>query len=186
MLFINIAYASETAEQAAEAASDGVLASLGINGALFIFQLINFAIVAVILWFLILKPLTSKMAQRQKMMDESIENAKKIETNLMMSEKKYQEKVDEAKVEANKIVSKAREDAVKTGDEMKNKARKEMETLVEEAKRNIKREKEESIGEVKREAADLIVAAAEKLLSAKLDARKDAKLIEEAMENMRT
>ncbi|MEK9158891.1 MAG: ATP synthase F0 subunit B, partial [Patescibacteria group bacterium] len=76
-MFIETVYASEEAAEAAGQVSEGLLASLGINLPLFIFQLINFAIVAVILWFLILKPLTKKLAERQKMIDDSISNAER-------------------------------------------------------------------------------------------------------------
>src|SRR3989339_519706 len=110
--FIDTALASETAEQEATqtteegGTSGGVLADLGINGTLFVAQLINFALVAMILWFLILKPLTKKMSERQKMIDESIDNAKKIQENLNKSEKEYQTRIDQSKVDANKIMEK--------------------------------------------------------------------------------
>ena len=105
MFFIDIVHASsEAASAAAEGAQEGLLASLGINVTLFLFQLANFIVVALILWFLILKPLTKKMAERQAIIDQSLENAKKVEENLHKSERKYQERVDLSKVEANKIL----------------------------------------------------------------------------------
>ena len=185
-MLIDIAYASETAVKVGEAAAEGgVLASLGINGTLFVFQLINFAVVAVVLWYLILKPLTKKMSERQKMIDDSIDNAKKIETNLGMSERKYQEKIDQAKVDANKFIAKAREEALAAAEITKEKTKKEIEQLVDSARKNIKAEREESINELKQQAADLIVSAAEKILSAKIDADKDNKIIEEAVKSMK-
>ena len=184
-MLIDIAYASETVEKTAEAvANEGVLASLGINGTLFIFQLINFAIVAVILWFLILKPLIKKMSERQKLIDDSIDNAKKIETNLGMSERKYQEKIDQAKVDANKFIGKAQQEAAQAGEAAKAKAKQEIEQLVEQARKNIKIERDQSVAEIKEQAADLIVSAAEKILSAKLDKAKDEKIITEAVKSL--
>jgi len=186
MIFTNIAYASEVAKETTEAAAEsGVLASLGINGTLFIFQLVNFALVALILWFLILKPLTKKMAERAKMIDDSIDNAKKIETNLGMSEKKYQEKIDQAKVDANKIIEKASVEAVAVAEAAKEKSKKEIEQLVETARKNIKTERDESINEIKAQTASLIVAAAEKILGAKVDVSKDEKIIDEAVKSMK-
>lgn len=186
MLFTNIAYASETAKKTTEAAAEsGVLASLGINSTLFIFQLVNFTLVALILWFLILKPLTKKMAERQKMIDDSIDNAKKIESNLGMSEKKYQEKIDQAKVEANKIIEKASLEALAVAESAKEKTRQEIEQLVETARKNIKTERDESINEIKEQTASLVVAAAEKILGAKVDASKDEKIIEEAIKSLK-
>ncbi len=186
MIFTNIAYASEIAKETTEvAAESGVLASLGINGTLFIFQLINFALVSLILWFLILKPLTKKMSERQKMIDDSIENAKKIETNLGMSERKYQEKIDLAKVDANKLIEKAQEESLQAAEAMKEKSRKEIEQLVDQARKNIKTERDESINELREQAGELIVAAAEKILSAKIDITKDTKVIDEAVKNLK-
>jgi len=186
MIFINTALAAG-AEAAAEAtsSSEGVLASLGINGTLFIFQLINFAVVAIILWFLILKPLTKKMAERQKMIDQSIDNAKKIEANLIMSDKKYQERIDQAKVEANKVIDKTQAEASKLGEELKAKSKKEIEGLIDQAKKNIKVEREEMLGEVKKEAVNLVIEAIAKILPEKMDGTKDHKLIEETIKSLK-
>src|SRR4051812_216888 len=106
-MFISPVYAQEETTATTEATEGGSpLSALGINSTLFVFQLINFAIVAVIIWFLILKPLTKKMSERQKMIDDSIENSRKVQENLQKSEQKYQERIDSAKVDANKIVEK--------------------------------------------------------------------------------
>lgn len=185
-MFTEIAYASKTAVRATEtaAADETVLSSLGINSTLFIFQLINFALVASIVWFLILKPLTKKMAERQKMIDDSIDNAKKIETNLGMSERKYQEKIDQAKVDANKIIEKAQQESVLVAEAAKEKTRKEIEALVETARKNIKSERDESIREIKEQAATVIIAATEKIIGSSLNVEKDNKIIEEAIKKM--
>lgn len=183
MFLTNIAYAAE--ETVPSTQEEGVLGSLGINGTLFVFQLINFAIVVAVLWFMILKPLTKKMSERQKMIDDSIDNAKKIETNLGMSERKYQEKIDQAKVDANKFIAKSQEESALAAEAMKEKTRKEIEILVEQARKNIKTERDESINELKLQAAELIVSAAEKILSSKIDVEKDNKIIEEAVKGMK-
>lgn len=182
MFLTDIAYASE--EAAGSAAETGVLADLGINGTLFVFQLINFAIVVVVLWYLILKPLTKKMSERQQMIDNSIDNAKKIESNLGMSERKYQEKIDQAKVDANKFIAKSQDESLLAAEAMKEKTKKEIELLVEQARKNIKTERDESVNELKQQAAELIIAAAEKILSAKIDVSKDDKIIEEAVKSI--
>ena len=164
---------------------EGLLASLGLNGQLFAFQLLNFAIVALILWFLILKPLTKTLSERQKRIEESLDNAEKVEKNLKESEKKYQEKVDEAKVEANRIVEKASLAAEKTGVTLKEKAKQEIEQLVKQAKKNIEIEKQEMIEGLKKETVDLVVLALEKVLSEKIDEKGDKKLVEEALKKIK-
>ncbi|HLC69967.1 MAG TPA: F0F1 ATP synthase subunit B [Patescibacteria group bacterium] len=185
MQLIEIANASPAPEVAGEntevVADTGIFGSLGINGTLFTFQLINFAVVAVILWYLILKPITKKMGERAKLIDDSIENAKKIESNLAHSEQKYQEKIDMAKVEANRILEKANAETEIVTAEMKEKAKKEINLLVEQAKKNIKLDKDEMVLEVKKEMATLVAEALERVLGDKIDDKKDVKLIEESL-----
>ena len=191
MNFIDIAHAETTEGEIQTTASHegtstdaGVLASLGINGQLFGFQLLNFAIVAGILWFLILKPLTQKMAERAELIDASIANAKKMEEKLAHAERAYQERVDDAKAEAGRIVEKAAVDSKVLADSMKADAKTEIEGLVDQAKKNIRSEKAEAIENIKAEAAEMIGAALEKILGDKMDATKDKKLIEDAVKKM--
>ena len=186
-MLIDIAYASETVAQTTEqgAQDSGVLASLGINGTMFVFQLINFAIVALILWFLVLKPLTKKMSERQSLIDEGLKNAEEVKKNLHKSEQKYQERVDEAKSEAGKIIAKTQVDAAGVASNMKEKAKQEIELLVDQAKRNIKIEKQEMMSEVKKEAANLVAMALEKILSEKIDGKKDKGLIDESLKKIK-
>jgi len=190
MNFINIVHASNeeasaTAEHTTEATADaGVFASLGINGQMLTFQFINFALVGVIVWFLILKPITKKMAERQKMIDDSIENSKKVEETLRRGERDYQTRIDTAKVEANKILEKTNVEAGKLSEELKVKAKQEIEGLVVTAKRNIQTEKDNMVKGLKDETANLIVSALEKILSEKIDEKKDKKIIEEMLEKV--
>ena len=60
------------------------------------------------------------------MIDDSIANAKKIEDTLARGEQKYQERIDQAKVEANKILEKASAETGKLTEEMKVKAKKKL------------------------------------------------------------
>ena len=157
---------------------ESVAASLGLNTQLFVFQLINFVIVGIIVWFMILKPLVARMEERKKLVDESIDKAKEIETNLTMSEQKYQEKLDEAKAEANTVIEKAHTDATDLATQLKEKAQKDIESLVSQAKKNIATEKKEAIDESKKEIGTLVVAAVEKIIADKLDKKSDAVLVE--------
>ncbi|HSR88984.1 MAG TPA: F0F1 ATP synthase subunit B [Candidatus Udaeobacter sp.] len=178
----NIPYTIE--ETVPTTSQEGLLSSLGINGTLFTFQIINFVVVMLVLWYLILKPLTKKMAERQKMIGDSVDNVKKIEANLGMSERKYQEKIDQAKVDANKILEKASLESLQMAEAMREKAKKDIEQLVDQARKNIKTERDESITELKAQAADLIISAAEKILASKIDIEKDNKIITEAVKSL--
>lgn len=186
MNFIDIVYASETTAEAAETAGEtGLMASLGLDGRLFAFQLINFAIVAAILWFLVLKPLVKKMAERQKLIDDGLNNAKKAQEQMERSEVDYRAKISQAKKEAQTILEKTEKDAKTLSENLKNKAKQEIENLAEQAKKNILKEKDEMMTGLKKETANLIVAALEKILGEKMTGDKDKKMIEEAIKNIR-
>lgn len=163
---------------------EGVLGSLGLNGQLFAFQLINFAIVAAIVWFLILKPLTKKMEERRVMINESLDKAKEVETALAMSEIKFQERIDEAKAEANKVVERAHADAVAVADSMKVKAKREIQLLIDQAKRNIQIERDDAMQKVREEAGTLILASIRKILGETFDEKKDKKMIDEFLKKL--
>lgn len=167
-----------------EVKNESVLASLGINGQLFAFQLLNFAIVAGIVWFLILKPLVKKMEERKKQVDESIDNVKAIETSLQMSQKKYQEKIDEAKVAANKIIEKAYNESEVIAKQLKEKAHKEIEILVTQVKKNIEIDKQEMKDELRKETAEMVVMVVEKLLEKKFSGKEDEKFVLDILKSL--
>jgi F-type H+-transporting ATPase subunit b len=188
MNFVSIAHAQEEelkTETGTTEHEGGVAASLGLNAGIFVSQLINFALIAAIIWLLILKPLTKKMAERQKMIDQSLDNAKKIEENLRISDEKYKEKIAAAKVESNAIMAKATKAAEDAAGQLKEKAKQEIEGLIEQAKRNIKQEREEMVVSIKKETAELVVAVAQKILGEKIDPTKDAALISDAVKKLK-
>lgn len=163
----------------------GVLASLGINGKQIGIQFLNFVVVFVIVWFLILKPLTKKMEERRKLIDESLDRAKEIETNHKMSEVKFQEKLEEAKKEANAIIAGAQEEATRVQETMKQKTKDEVEALVLAAKKNIEIEKTEMQASLRKETVEIVVTAMEKVLGEKMDDKKDKKFVEDILKTIK-
>lgn len=163
---------------------ESVFASLGINGQLFVFQLLNFGLVLLILWFLILRPLVRKMEERRVLINESLDKAKEVETALAMSERRYQERIDEAKVEANAIIEAAHKESEHVADRLKTKARQDIQLLIDQAKRNIQIEQDTALEAVRNNAATMIIVAMEKILEEKITSEKDRKMIEETMKQL--
>lgn len=172
-----MAQLTETTHQGAEG-EESVAASLGLDPQLFVFQLLNFAVVIVIIWYLILRPLTKKLDERRTIIDESLDRAKEIETQYAMSEQKYKGRLDAAEREANGLIAKAQEEAEAVAVEMKEKTKREIQELATEAKQHIQKEREDALTAVRKEAATLIVAATEKLIGEKFDVKKDEQFIE--------
>jgi F-type H+-transporting ATPase subunit b len=169
---------------ASQRTEEGVAASLGLNAQLFVFQFVNFAIVGAVLWFLVLRPLVKKMEERRTLVNDSLDKAKEAETALAMSEVKFQERIDDAKMEANKLIERAQGDAEAIAADMKVKAKREIQLLVDQAKRNIQIERDEAMDAVRGESADLIAAAVKKILGENFDEKKDRKWMEDALKNI--
>lgn len=181
-LFV-VAYAEGTA--AAGAAPGGVLASLGLNLNLFIFQLINFGLVVLVIWFLILKPLTRKLAERQKLIEEGLENARQSETKIQSAETQKKEILNRAQAEAEIILKKTETVAEMLKNDLTKKAEVEAGAIIKEAKKQIQEEKNRLLQEIKEKTAELAVLAAEKILAEKITPSKDERLIQEELENLK-
>jgi F-type H+-transporting ATPase subunit b len=166
-------------------ADQGLMASLGLNVQQFGFQLFNFVLVLCIVWFMILKPLTKQLDARKKIIDESLDHAKEVESNLMMSQQKFNETIQEAKNESNAIIQKAHDEAEKLATDMKDKAKKELADLIEKAKKTVASEKEEMKAELHKETVELVILTAEKILGQKLDGKKDEEFIRDILKSVK-
>lgn len=176
---------NETTNGTLEKGSDeSVLASLGINGQLFAWQLFNFAFTAAIIWWLILKPLSKKLNERKIIIDESLDRAKEIETAYAKSKAEYDAALKQAKQEANGILSQAKQAADELSNTMKAKTKEDIDGLVKQAKVKINEERDAVMEGVKVEIAGLVASATEKILREKLDDKKDQKLISDTLTSL--
>ena len=154
---------------------DSVAATLGLNGQLFAIQLVNFAIVVAILWFLILKPLVRILEERKKIVDESIVNAKKVENEVQETNKRYQERMDEATVKANAIAAKSQSDAEIIAKEVKEEAKKEVDEVIAKSKQIIESDRKKMLEDVKKDVVDMVIASTEQVLKGAVDEKVDEK-----------
>jgi F-type H+-transporting ATPase subunit b len=161
----------------------GVLAGLGIDGSMFIFQLVNLTLVMLTVWFLILKPLTKKMEERRVLIDESLDQAKIIETNLATSKVRFEESIAEAQKKSNEIIAQAHHEARMLGEQMRGKTEEEVAELVAQAKKYIEKEKEEMQKKLRKETVEIVVDAMEKIFEEKMDDQKNKKFVEDILKN---
>jgi F-type H+-transporting ATPase subunit b len=122
--------------------------SLGLDWKLLLAQIVNFAILFVILKKVLYKPLIKAIDDRNKKINDALKNSQEIENKL----KKI------ADTEAN-LISKAKENAKKEKDELMAAASLEREKMIEDAKESAKREVEkglESLESAKKDAVNKI------------------------------
>jgi len=162
-----------------------ILGRIGFDWRMGAFNLLNFFIIMWILKRYAFGPVMKVINERQEKITQGVEQAQKAKTDLQMAERKAQELIDEAKAKANGIVEHAAVDAQKVAQGLQDKAKTEIEVLVSQAKKSIETDRLEMMDQVRRESGQLMVLALEKILSEKIDEKKDASLIEKMLKKVK-
>lgn len=163
----------------------GVFGSLGISGSQFVFQLINFAIVVCVVWFLILKPLTKVMTERQKKIDDSLNKAKEIEERMDSANREYAEKMKATAAESNALLAKVHSEAKAQEESLKKQAQAEIAALLAKAQKDILEQREGILNELKNETVKIVTGALEKVLSRRISQEIDKDFIREMLAEMK-
>jgi F-type H+-transporting ATPase subunit b len=158
----------------------------GLNLPLLITQLVTFVILLVLLRIVAYKPIMRMLDERSRKVKESIEQAEAVQTQSAQTEAELKKRLEEAGKESQERIARA----VKAGEEVKQRAqedaKKEAEALITRARTEIQRERDEAVQEVRREFADLTVLAAGKVIERSLDKEAHRELIEKVLEESST
>ncbi len=177
MDLIQIAYAAEeAAHQAVE--NKGFVEALGINWKIFIAQIINFAVVLLVLAKWVYKPLTSALNERSAKIEKSLADAKKIESDLKKLEETKAQEIARVKKEAQEIINEAHDKSEKNRQFLLQETTQKANTIIQEAKERLEDEKQKMRQEIKEEVTDLVVALTTKVLSKTVDEKIDKKIVE--------
>lgn len=170
------------AQQAAQSA--GVLGPLGIDAKLFAAQLVNFGIVAYVLWRWAYKPLLKVMDDRERKIAQGLKDADASAIARSAAEAEAADIITEARHKAKAIIDEAEAAAERERQRGMQRAKEEAEKVVAQARAQIASERAKLVAEVKAEAGTLVALAAERVLRSKLDGKKDADLIAAAIRDV--
>ena len=163
---------------------DSLISTFHLDATLLIAQIINFAIVFLILYFLVFRPLFTVMSDRSATIDKSLQEAKEIEARLEKTKTEQKEMIKEAKSEATAIL----EEANRQADERKNgllaKAKEEIGEVINREKAKMQADKAETLRSIRVEMAELISLGLEKVLQEKLDKGSDEKIISKVVKQL--
>lgn len=166
-------------ETTATSESQGFLGTLGINGGLFIAQLVNFAIVAFVLWRFVFRPLMKTMAQRAVMIKKGLDDAGAAATAHTAAEAEGKQIVAEARTKAATLMTEVEREAEAARQKTREKTKRDVEALILEGKVAIAAEREKMVKEARQELAGIVVAATEKILKKRIDPATDAEVLRE-------
>ena len=123
-------------------------------------------------------PAISKgLEARRERIEEEIASARRDREEARRLLDEHQRQLDEARLEAKAILQEGREAGERLREKILADARQEHEALLEKARKEMDREREELIAAVRRDAVDLSIAAAERLVSERLDDEANRKLV---------
>ncbi|MBU1036437.1 F0F1 ATP synthase subunit B [Patescibacteria group bacterium] len=162
---------------------DELIKTFHIDWRLLVAQLVNFGIVLFVLWKFAVKPLSRMMNNRTKEIEKSLEDAKKIEEDLVKSQKQREGKLTEARKEAQAIIQKAQTEGNKQGEEMVDRAKAEVTTIIAGAKEQIAQEKSKMMKEVKSEVVNLTMETTKKVLDKVVSKDIDEKFIKGSLKD---
>lgn len=159
---------------------------LGINLPVLITQVVTFIILLVILRLVAYKPLMRMLDERSKRVKDSMEQTETIKEQAAHAEEEAKKRIEAAAKEGQEVVARA----VRTGEEIRQKAQQEAkpeaEAIITKARVEIQRERDEAIADMRKELADLTILAAEKVIERELDKEAHRKLIDKVLDESKT
>lgn len=131
--------------------------TFGVNWPLFIAQLANFIIVAVLLYLFAYKRVVAMLEERRQRIAESLANADKIKAELAGTEAQRREVMAQADAQAAKLIEEARAAAARVQEQETQKAIAAAEQIIAKAREAAAADHARMLTELKREVGRLVV-----------------------------
>jgi len=178
-VFVEMAFAQEAAEGAAEAGLQATLGSVYPNPAAIWPTWLAFGILFFLLWKFAFPAIIGMLDKRSAAIKESLEKAEqtKVEAERLLDE--YKQQMAEARGDASKVIEQGRKVAETMKEEIVAKANEEAAAVVAKAREIMEAERKAAVAELQASVADISVAVAGKLIGEKLSAADHAKLIDQ-------
>ena len=163
------------------AASSSGLGALGVNFQSFVIQLLTFVIAYLVLRKWAFGPIVRALNERRETIEKGVKLGEDMQKEKAELEKQVEEKLHAARQEADQMVAAAQDTARETVREAEEKARQKAEAIVAEADDRIATDTTRARKALEKELAGLVAEATEAVIDEKVDAKKDAQLIERAL-----
>jgi len=158
------------------------LEALGINLGYLISQIVNFTLLALLLYFVAYKPVLRMLDERSARINQGIQDAEQASRRAAEMEQEFERQMAEARREGQEIVAQATQASERAGQEILERAREESRTQIERAREEIARERDLAMADLRRQVAELSLMISEKILGEALDEQSQHRLIAEFLE----
>jgi F-type H+-transporting ATPase subunit b len=199
MTFLSALLAADAAPAAAKAAAGAapvapatnpadtiiqLFGSFGVDGPHLLIQLINFSILAFILYRFAIKPALGQMEERNRLIEKGLADAQAATQRLAEAQKASDAKLNAASDEAAKMLAEARNAAKAAVEAAKAEATAAQTEVIAKAKAAIEADRVKMMNEVRGEVSRLVVETAAKVLEQNLDDATRGRLNEAAVKQL--
>jgi F-type H+-transporting ATPase subunit b len=162
---------AQTAEPASPAAAGGIskiTQDFGISWPFILAQILNFSIVAFILWRFAFKPVLATLDERQKKIASGLQYAEDMKAKLEAVQQDSIASAKKAQAEATRIIEEARKAAKEFLEKQTQETSAQAAEILAKAQQVIELEKKKMLAEARTEIARLVVATTQQVLSQQL------------------
>jgi len=180
---------------AAGAAADGaaleepgvvqeIAGKFGLKTSTLIAQMVNFCLVAFVLYKFAVKPVAATLDERQQKIADGLQYAEEMKTQLAEAERERAQKIKEAAQEAQRVLAEAREQSKELIEKKTAEAAAQAEAIVRKASEATELERQKMLSDVRQEVARLVVATSAKVLDRELDELEKSKFSDSAAKEL--
>lgn len=163
------------------ASSPGLFQALGIDWKLFIEQGVAFLILVFILAKFVYPALVKAIDDRRAAIEAGLAEAKESQEALEKAEAKVAEMLESARKDADEILARTQQESASMIADAESKAKARAEQIVTDARANLDIEVSKAREALKKDTIELVALATERIIGEKLDATKDAGLVQKAL-----
>jgi F-type H+-transporting ATPase subunit b len=158
------------------------LEALGINLGFLVSQIVNFTLLAVLLYFVAYKPILRMLDDRSARIKKGLEDAELASKRAAEMEQEFELRIAESRREGQEIIAKATQMSEKARQDILDKAREESSAQIDKAREEIARERDLAMAELRQQVADLSLTISEKVIGEALDEQGQRRLIADFLE----
>jgi F-type H+-transporting ATPase subunit b len=168
------------------AASSGSSNNFLLPNMTFFVELLAFIVILGLIAKYILPPISRAMQKREEEIRNALDQAEQAKRERVAADEEYRAKLDEARHEARTVIERANRMAEQLREDARTKGQDEYDRVVARADADIQRAAERAREELRLQVADLVIAAAERVIGQELDPSRHRALIDEAIAGVGT
>ncbi len=161
--------------------SSSGIGALGFDGKAFVIQLITFLLAYLVLRHWAFGPIMKVLQRRRETIENGVKMGEQLQKEKLELEAKVEKTLQETRVQADGILAEARDAAQASIHDAEEAARAKAAGIAEAAEARLTQDTARARQQLEQEVVGLIADATETIIDEKIDAKKDAALIERAL-----